>query len=222
MRGLVKILEQEYRKNAIATYRKWEKFEGKVSDYKNHRRFSLRCLDKGLVPVSLKLKNHIRTQRGRSIIEKAEKQLLNERVKSINYKIECFDHDRYMYMNELKELLGEDQVIWQACLEEINKRKELRHIRVMKRQIKKLEKLVKNSEDQKQGGHSKHLGDCTNKKDNNNKENGPDQVKKWVINLSSVPLTKDQEDLLAHGPNFAIIPKKPPLGEYITSIEKAW
>ena len=173
----------------------------------------------GLVPVSLKLKNHIRTQRGRSIIEKAEKQLLNERVKSINYKIECFDHDRYMYMNELKELVGEDQVIWQACLEEINKRRELRHIRVMKRQIKKFEKLVKNLEDEIQGGHSKHLGDHT--KDNNNKENGPDKVKKWVINLSSVPLTKDQEDLLAHGPNFVIIPKKPPLGEYITNIEKA-
>ena len=100
MRGLVKILEQEYGKNAITTYRKWEKFEGKVSDFKNHQRFLLRCLDKGLVPVSLKLKNHIRTQRGKAIIEKAEKQLLNERVKSINYKIECFDHDRNMYMNE--------------------------------------------------------------------------------------------------------------------------
>ena len=46
-------------------------------------------------------------------------------------------------------------------------------------------------------------------------------MKKWVINPCSVPLTKDQEDLLAHGPNFAITPKKPPLGEYITNIEKA-
>ena len=36
-----------------------------------------------------------------------------------------------------------------------------------------------------------------------------------------VPLTKDQEDLLAHGPNFVTTPKKPPLGEYITNIEKA-
>ena len=87
----------------------------------------------------------------------------------------------------------------------------------MKRQIKKFEILVKIREDQIQGGHSKHLSDHTK----DNKENGPDKVKKWVINLSSVPLTKDQEDLLAHGPNFVIIPKKPPLGEYITNIEKA-
>ena len=129
----MKILEQEYGKNSITTYRKWEKMEGKVSNFKNHRRFLLRCLDKGLVPVSLKLKNHIRTQRGKAIIEKAEKQLLNERIKSINYKIERFDHDGYMYRNELKDIVGEDQEIWEACLDEINKRREIRHSRVMNR-----------------------------------------------------------------------------------------
>ena len=96
----------------------------------------MRCLDKGLVPVSLKLKNHIRTQRGKSIIEKAGKQLLKERIKSINYKLDCSDHDRYMYMNELKDIVGEDQEIWKACLERINKRREIRHGRVMERQAK--------------------------------------------------------------------------------------
>ena len=116
-----------------------------------------------MVPVSLKLKNHIRTQRGKIIIEKAEKQLLNERIKSINYKLEHFDHDRYMCMNELKDIVGEDQEIWKACLEEINKRREIRHSRVMERQIKKFNKLSK--EDQIQGGHSKE------------KEKGPDKVK---------------------------------------------
>ena len=187
--------------------------EGKVSNFKNHQRFSLRCLDKGLVPVSLKLKNLVRTQRGRIIIQKAEKQLLNERIKSINYKLECYGHDRYMYKNELKETLGQDQEKWKACLEEIDKRREIRHNRLMERQIIKFNKLSKSWEDQIQGGYSKHQIDCS-------KEQGPEKVKKWVINLSSVPLTKDQEDLLAHGPNFVITPKEPPLGEYITNIEK--
>ena len=187
MRGLMKILEQKYGKNTITTYRNWEKMEGKVSDFKNHQRFSLRCLDKGLVLVSLKLKNHIRTQRGKIIIEKAEKQLLNERIKSINYKLEHLDHDRYMYMNELKDTVGEDQEIWKVCLEEIYKRREIRHSRVMERQIKKLNKLVKIWEDQIQGGCSKHQSDCSKEKE----EKGLDKVKKWVINLLSVPLTKD-------------------------------
>ena len=147
----------------------------------------------------------------------AEKQLLNERIKGINYKLEHFDHDRYMYMNELKDTEGKDQEIWKACLEEINKRREISYNRVMEREIKKFNKLVKIQEDQTQGGHSKHQSDHSKEKE----EKGPDKVKKWVINLSSVPLSKDQQDLLAHGPNFAITPKKPPLGQYITNIEKA-
>ena len=187
MRGLVKILEQEYGKITSTTYRRWEKMEGKISDFKNHQRFLLRCLDKGLVPVSLKLKNHIRTHKGRSIIEKAEKQLLNERIRSINYKLECSDHDRYMYRNELKDMIGQDQVIWQACLDEINKRREIRHNKVMNRQIKKFEKLVKNWEEHIQGGHSKHHSNCSKDKE----DIGPNKEKKWVINLLSVPLTKD-------------------------------
>ena len=38
---------------------------------------------------------------------------------------------------------------------------------------------------------------------------------RWVMNLSRIPLTKAQENLLAHGPNFAITPRCPPIGEYI-------
>ena len=144
MRGLVKLIEQKYGKNTTAIFKKWEKMEGKVSNFKNHQRFSLRCLDKGLVPVSLKLKNLIRTQRGKGIIQKAEKQLLNERIKNINYTLEWYEHDKYMYKNELEELLKQDQEIWNACLEEIEKRKELRHRRVMERQIRKFKNKIKN------------------------------------------------------------------------------
>ena len=45
--------------------------------------------------------------------------------------------------------------------------------------------------------------------------------KKWVINLSSSPLTHAQASLLAHGPGYAVNPKHPPYGDYIVAIEKA-
>ena len=45
--------------------------------------------------------------------------------------------------------------------------------------------------------------------------------KKWVINLSSTPLTHAQRSLLVHGPNFAVAPQKPPYGDYIIAIELA-
>ena len=43
----------------------------------------------------------------------------------------------------------------------------------------------------------------------------------WVKHLSSIPLTKDQIKALAHGPNYAIVSRSPPVGEYIVAIENA-
>ena len=93
--------------------------EGKVSNFKNHRRFLLRCLSQGITPVSLQLKNLTRTHRGEGIIKRAEKQLLNERIRNINYKIERYHHDKYMYKKQLEDLLQHDQEVWNACKEEI-------------------------------------------------------------------------------------------------------
>ena len=52
-------------------------------------------------------------------------------------------------------------------------------------------------------------------------EEEEDSTKRWVRNISKTPLTQAQEKLLAHGPNFVIVPKEPPTTEYIVAIEKA-
>ena len=44
---------------------------------------------------------------------------------------------------------------------------------------------------------------------------------RWVINLSSTPLTKEQERLLAHGPKFVITSRETPVKEYIVATEQA-
>ena len=44
---------------------------------------------------------------------------------------------------------------------------------------------------------------------------------KWVMNLSSKPLTPAQRSVLAKGSNFVVTPKQPPNLEYITAIEAA-
>ena len=43
---------------------------------------------------------------------------------------------------------------------------------------------------------------------------------KWVHNLSKTPLTEAQEKVLTHGPNFAVVPKEPPICEYVSQIER--
>ena len=73
--------------------------------------------------VSL-LKNLVKIRKGEGIIHKAEKQLLNERIRNINYTLKCYEHERYMYQNEIKDLI--DQEIWNACMAEIERVKELK------------------------------------------------------------------------------------------------
>ena len=46
-------------------------------------------------------------------------------------------------------------------------------------------------------------------------------TKKWVKNLSSTPLTEEQERLLAWGPKFPIRPRHPPVREYVVAVEQA-
>ena len=45
---------------------------------------------------------------------------------------------------------------------------------------------------------------------------------KWIINLSSKPLTPAQRSVLAKGSNFVVAPKQSPNLEYITAIEAAY
>ena len=61
----------------------------------------------------------------------------------------------------------------------------------------------------------------TSDNNNNNHSNTNTIGTHWVRNLSKTPLTEAQECLLAHGPNFVIVPKEPPICEYIVATEKA-
>ena len=61
---------------------------------------------------------------------------------------------------------------------------------------------------EKQDGHS-NIQDEQEEKD-----------RKWVINASDIPLKEAQEKLPAHGPNYAVVPKHPPILEGIISMEK--
>ena len=54
---------------------------------------------------------------------------------------------------------------------------------------------------------------------NNNPEVSTCSSNKWVINLSSKPITPAQSSLLSRGSNFAITPK-PPIEAYIKAVEE--
>ena len=89
MINLHKYIKEIYGQEALNQLQLWEKDTIRLSKYKNHI-YTLRCISNNLVPVSVKLKlSHSKLSQGaRKIIEKAERQLLQDRARCINKTIE--------------------------------------------------------------------------------------------------------------------------------------
>ena len=78
MRNLHAFIKQEFGEESVLRLRLWEKVEKKMANYKNHRRFTIKCLKRDITPVSIKLRTSLSTKKASQIIRKAERQLLNE------------------------------------------------------------------------------------------------------------------------------------------------
>ena len=81
----------------------------------------------------------------------------------------------------------------------------------------------------KKGGHSNsenqkmymyHRSNNLNSRQTATTTTAPTATSKWVINMSSTPLTEAQKQVLVRGPNFTIFPRSPPIGEYIAVAEQ--
>ena len=80
MRNLHKIILEDYWMEVLLLFRDWEGLQLRDCNYKNHRIFTLRCIHKELVPISIRLKTTLRTEKARKIIRIVEKQLLQARI----------------------------------------------------------------------------------------------------------------------------------------------
>ena len=189
-----------------------------MANYRNHLRFTIKCLKNEVILVSVRLKTNVKTFKGLQIIRKAEKQLLNEQMRSINNILELLMLKRDTCSNKLKELLLEkdDQNTLEECSTLMERVRECRCTRVMKRQKAKFEALLQ----QKQGGCS-NQGQVGSSQKNRDAEDTIEVNKKWVRNLSSTTLTDDQERLLALRPKFSIRPRQPPVSKYVVAVEQA-
>ena len=99
-----------------------------MANFQNHRRFSLRYLSKDIIPISVRLKSNIKTPKGSYIIRKAERDLLNERIRSINNSITMFTYHRDTCMNLLKGIL--DKETMEGHINFIKIKRESRHLKL--------------------------------------------------------------------------------------------
>ena len=123
-----------------------------MADFKNHRRFTLRCLDSNIIPVSLRLKSNIRTPRAINIIKKTERALLNERIRTINSTIEMLECQCRACRSELNKVL--DRETMAECDKIMVRIKEDRHHKTLERQKAKLDRLLRKEEPVNKGGCS--------------------------------------------------------------------
>ena len=54
--NLISDLRNKYGEYSVSLFRKWENTTKKMADYRNHRRFMLKCIKASITPVSCKLK----------------------------------------------------------------------------------------------------------------------------------------------------------------------
>ena len=116
---------------ALHLLRDWGKLQIRDSDYRNHWVFTLRCSSKGITPVSIRLKTTVWTEKARKIIRKAERDLLQARVKSINSLLDNKAKERNRCRSELVFIVSTTPML--ECQELIEKVRECWYLKVRAR-----------------------------------------------------------------------------------------
>ena len=129
MRNLHIRLLQGHGKGSVTFLKELEYLVKKMAHFGNHQRSILRCLDYGFILVSCKLKSPIRIPNSYRIIKRAEKQLMYNKVRNINYILYMLKMKRDTCKNKLTTILSMDQDLFSECLEFMDKIKQVRHIK---------------------------------------------------------------------------------------------
>ena len=140
MRNLHNILLEEDGIEVRRLFRLWEKLRIRASEYKNHRIFTLRCLHNDLIPVSIKLKSTIKSTRANKILRKAEKDLLQARIKTINFILNNTSKQLEECRAKLAAIISTQRL--RECQDFIDKVSEIRFNKVKQRQLNKFNLLT--------------------------------------------------------------------------------
>ena len=135
MRNLHQNLLQEYGVEVWCLFRDWERLWLRASDYKNYRIFTLRCLHKELIPVSIKFKSTLKRDKAWKFIRKAEKDLLQARIKASNSILDNITKQTEECRSQLASIISAQRL--RECQGFVDKVGEIRFTKVKQRQLNK-------------------------------------------------------------------------------------
>ena len=113
-------------------------------NYKNHRILTIRCLHKELIPVIIKLKSTLKTEKAKKIIRKVEKDLLQARIKAINSILDNVAKQKEVCRSQLASIISTQRL--RECQGFIDKVGEIRFTKVKQRQLNKYNILLNKKE----------------------------------------------------------------------------
>ena len=99
---------------------------------------------KDLIPVSIKLESTIKTEKAKKIIRKAEKDLLQARVKAINSILDNISKQTELCRSQLASILSTQRL--RECQGSVEKVGEIRFTKVKQRQLNKFNNLLNKKE----------------------------------------------------------------------------
>ena len=97
----------------------------------------------GITPVSCRIRNPFKTWKRYHLIHKAEKQLVYERVRNINKILYTYENKRAESYSKLRSLIQGKDI--SKCILFINKIKEIRHNKIIEKQINTFNCLLRKS-----------------------------------------------------------------------------
>ena len=174
MRNLHQLLLQEDGIEVWCLFRLWEKLQLRASKYKIHRIFTLRCIHNDLVPSSIKLKSTLKSTRANKILRKAEKDLLQAMVKSINYILDQTSKQLEECRSKLVTIVSTQKL--REFQDFVDKVGEIRFNKVKLRQLNKLNLLTIRKEgniNRFNNTNTNNLASCNLNKSQANLKNSP-------------------------------------------------
>ena len=149
----------------------------KLSKCRNHVVFSARCKRSGLVPQSLRIKSPVNSANGWTIARDTGDRFLNERLRLSNQKFRRLEEERKKRELDLSGILSEAEC--DLLVETSSAAAERAFVKVKEKQRRKFVRQFERMRSK----------ECSSKVDKS----------KWVINLSTRELTKEERAVLERG-----------------------
>ena len=125
-------LRDNFGPDSLKLCRDLEKTARKIGSWRNHLRFNVICLHNGFTPVSVKLKSNVKGHRAENIIRIAERKLLNERVRHVNFTITVLTNKFNELSNKLRAALPAE--VFNQIKEFVNRAQTSQHLITKERQ----------------------------------------------------------------------------------------